>query len=84
MCVSLISNPDVDQWTDNRSEEELNEQAVMKEIEKLEKKLEVQCSPPVGSMDAEKGEMQNSYNQLNNASTKTVHGIKMDNVLYFS
>ena len=56
----------------------------MKEIEKLEKKLEVQCSPPVGSMDAEKGEMQNSYNQLNNASTKTVHGIKMDNVLYIS
>ena len=30
----------VDQWTGNRSVEELNEQVVKKEIEKLEKKLE--------------------------------------------
>ena len=29
----------VDQWIDNRSEEELDQQVVKKEIEKLEKKL---------------------------------------------
>ena len=38
----------VDQWTDNRSEEELNEEVVRKEMRKLESKLEKYNAPACG------------------------------------
>ena len=44
----------VDQWTDNRSEEELNEEVVRKEIRKLEIKLEKYNVPHVGGMEEDK------------------------------
>ena len=72
----------VDQWKDNRSEEELNQEVVRKEIQKLEKKLARYNVPPVGSMNEDKGEgtCRILYSQLNNASTRAVREIKMDKV----
>ena len=46
----------VDQWIDNRSEEELDQQVVRNEIQKLEKKLARYNLPPVGHMEEDKGE----------------------------
>ena len=72
----------VDQWMDNRSEEELNQEVVKKEIQKLEKKLARYNVPPVGSINEDKGEgtCRILYSQLNNASTRAVREIKMDKV----
>ena len=72
----------VDQWTDNRSEEELNEEVVRKEIRKLENKLQKYNAPPVGSMEEDKdeGRCRVLYNQMNNASTRAVRDIKMEMV----
>ena len=72
----------VDQWVDNRSEEELDQQIVKKEIQKLEKKLARYNVPPVGHMDEDKGEgtCRILYSQLNNASTRVVRNVKMDEI----
>ena len=72
----------VDQWMDNRSEEELNQEVVKKEIQKLERKLARYNVPPVGSINEDKGEgtCRILYSQLNNASTRAVREIKMDKV----
>ena len=72
----------VDQWTDNRSEEELDQEVVKKEIQKLEKKLARYNVPPVGSITEDKGEgtCRILYSQLNNASTRAVREIKMDKI----
>ena len=72
----------VDQWMDNRSEEELNQEVVKKEIQKLEKKLARYNVPPVGSINEDKGEgtCRILYSQLNNASTRAVREIKMDKI----
>ena len=74
----------VDQWTDNRSEEELSEEVVRKKTRKLESKLERYNAPPVGSMEEDKdeGRCRVLYNQMNNASTSTraVRDINMEMV----
>ena len=46
----------VDQWTDDRSEEELNQEVVQKEIRKLETKLKKYNVPHVGGMEEDKEE----------------------------
>ena len=46
----------VDQWVDNRPEEDLNEEVAKKEIKKLEDKLKRYNVSPVGHMDKEKEE----------------------------
>ena len=72
----------VDQWTDERSEEELNQEVVQKEIRKLETKLKKYNVPHVGGMeeDKEEGRCRILYNQMNNASTNFVRDIKMEMV----
>ena len=64
----------VDQWVDSRSEEELNQQVVKNEINKLEKKLAKYNIPPVGHMEEDKGEGRCKilYNQLNNNNVSTI------------
>ena len=44
----------VDQWVDDRSEEELNEEVVKKELKKLELKLEKYNVPAIGNTEEEK------------------------------
>ena len=53
-----------------------------KEIEKLERKLERYTVSSVGSIEEDKkvGRCRFLYNQMNNASTKVVWGIKMEMV----
>ena len=70
----------VEQWMDNKSEEELNEDVVRKEIRKLENKLERFNVSPVGHMDEEKeeGRCRILYSQMNNASTRQVREVKME------
>ena len=46
----------VDQWTDDRSEEELNQEVVQNEIRKLETKLKKYNVPHVGGMEEDKEE----------------------------
>ena len=72
----------VDQWMDNRSEEELDQQVVKHEIQKLEKKLARYNVPPVGGINENKGEgkCRILYSQLNNASTRAVREVKMDKI----
>ena len=72
----------VDQWVDNRSEEELDQQVVKKEIQKLEKKLARYNVSPVGHTNEDKGEgtCRILYSQLNNASTRVARDIKMDKI----
>ena len=69
----------VNQWVDDRSEEELNEEVVKKELKKLELKLKKYNVPVMGHMEEEKeeGRCRILYNQMNNASTKVVREIKM-------
>ena len=70
----------VDQWIDNRSEEELDQQVVKKEIQNLERKLARYNVPPVGYVNDDKGEgiCRILYSQLNNTSTRVMRDIKMD------
>ena len=68
-----------DQWVDSRSEEELDQQVVKNEIEKLEKKLKWYNVPSVGSMEDDKGEgmCRIMYSQMNNAFTNVVQVVKI-------